>query len=57
MEEKKKFEDIREYLESYLTPEHIVNERFSSQNFWMMMEREKYKQKKKERERLGDKGP
>jgi hypothetical protein len=44
MDGKRTFDSIRRHLESYLTPDHIINEKFSSQNFWMEMERKRYKQ-------------
>lgn len=41
----KSFEQIRRYLEAFLKPEHIINERYCEQNYWMMSEEARYKDK------------
>lgn len=51
MDEKKDFEQIKKQLESFLKPEHIINERYCEQNYWMMSEQARYEdslKKKKE---------
>lgn len=43
MAEKKTFEEIRQHLETFLKPGHFVNDRYSEQNYWMMSEQARHR--------------
>lgn len=51
MTRKEVFEQIKKKMEQVLKPEHIINEKYAEQNYWMMVERAKMESKNKKDEK------